>query len=349
MDNKKPVPLSNAETASFCAQMAMILKSGISSLEGITIMMENAGELHEKKALSQICNTMLATGNLHQSLTDAGIFPDYMLNMVQIGEQTGKLDDVMDALSDYYQKEADLMQTVRHAVFYPLLMGAMMLLVIFLLLTKVMPVFHQVFKQLGSEMTGISGVLLQAGMFFNRHALLLLVILAVFALLPFLLSKTSAGAKALQLATRKLAFTRELADAISAFRFSNGMALTLSAGMTPEEALKQTIALTDSEPFQRRLESCYLAVSEGGDLCQSLLEKGIFTGLSARMAVIGSRTGVLDEVMHTIAKQYETDIDARFAGIISKIEPTIVIVLSLLVGAILLSVMLPLLHTLSAM
>lgn len=120
------------------------------------------------------------------------------------------------------------------------------------------------------------------------------------------------------------------------------MALTLSSGLTPEECLNLAIQLTDQEAFKNRLDQCKTAVSQGQDLCEALLEHGVFTGAYARMAAIGSRTGVLDEVMSKISLQYEEDIDARISGMIAAIEPTLVIILSVIVGIILLSVMLPL-------
>lgn len=168
MSSKSLPTLSHAEAASFCSQMALILKSGISSLEGISIMLEDTNELNEKKLLTQIYETMIRTGNFHESLTAAKVFPDYLLQMVKIGEQTGKLDEVMESLADYYEREANLAQTIRHAVSYPLIMAVMMAFVILVLITKVMPVFYQVFQQLGSEMTGFSRMLLLTGEFLNR-------------------------------------------------------------------------------------------------------------------------------------------------------------------------------------
>lgn len=349
MSSKKSTLLSNTEAASFCSQMALILKSGISSVEGISIMLEDAKEPNEKQILTQIYETMISSGNFYESLAVTDIFPDYLLQMVKIGEQTGKLDEVMDSLAEYYEKEANLAQTIRHAISYPLIMLGMMLIVILVLITKVMPVFYQVFRQLGSEMTGFSRLVLDAGEFLNNHTALFIGILAAIVLLILFLAKSKAGHRFCRAFLYKFSKTRELADQISAFRFSNGMALTLSGGMTPEECLQQTLALTDAGPFRNRLDSCCRLVAEGEDLCHTLLEKGIFTDIYARMATIGTKTGSLDEVMHTIARQYENAIDMRFAGLISKIEPTLVIILSVIVGGILLSVMLPLMGIMAAL
>ena len=335
-------PFSNMEAASFCSQMAIILKSGISSIEGITIMLDEAQHDDEKQLLTQMQETLLQTGSLHESMANTNVFPSYLLNMVQIGEQTGKLDDVMDSLGRYYEKEANLAQTLKNAVTYPLIMLAMMILVILVLITKVMPVFNQVFEQLGTQMTGFSRVILHIGTFINTHAIIFIGILVVVVAAVIFLLKSSKGQKIFRSLLDKFSNSRELSQKISAYRFSNGMALTLSSGLTPEDCLALTAELTEQASFRSKLDKCRASISQGGDLCETLLENGIFSGTYARMATIASRTGVLDEVMGKIAAQYEEDIDARISGLIAAIEPTLVIILSVIVGVILLSVMLPL-------
>lgn len=117
-------------------------------------MLEDSQNADEKELLSAVNDTLMQTGNLTQALEDTHAYPDYMISMVRIGEQTGRLDDVMDSLAVYYEKEDSLAESIKSAVTYPLIMIVMMLLVILLLIMKVMPVFNQVFIQLGSSMSG---------------------------------------------------------------------------------------------------------------------------------------------------------------------------------------------------
>lgn len=342
MTTQNFTPLSNTEVASFCSQVAMILKSGISSIEGITIMLEETEEKEESALLSSIHSTLIQTGSFYSALEDTGAFPEYLLHMVRLGEETGRLDEVMTSLSDYYEKEANLAQAIRNAVTYPFIMIVMMILVIIVLITKVMPVFNQVFRQLGTEMTGISKGLLDIGAFLNRHSLVLLTIVVIIVGIAVFMVKTKPGQRMLQSFGSYFKGARSLSEKIAACRFANGMALTLSSGLTPEECLNLTSGLIEQEAFKTKLDKCKEAVSQGEDLCSALLSCGIFAGVYARMASIGSKTGILDDVMHKIAGQYEEDIDTRITGIIATIEPTLVIILSIIVGIILLSVMLPL-------
>ena len=101
--------------------------------------------------------------------------------MVQIGEETGTLDEVMSALGEHYEREDSIAKSIRNAVTYPMIMIGMMLVVILVLLVKVMPIFNQVFVQLGTEMTGFSGALMQIGNAISRYSVVLVVLLAATA------------------------------------------------------------------------------------------------------------------------------------------------------------------------
>ena len=331
MADKTLTPLTNAEMQAFCSQMSMILKSGISSTEGLSIMLDDARNTEEQKFLKTALDTLNMTGSLYEAMKATGACPDYFIYMIQIGEQTGTLDDVMNSLSDYYTKEDSLSQTIRTAVSYPLIMIIMMIAVILILITKVMPVFSQVFHQLGSDMIGISKGFLNMGIFLNNHVVIL-----------FFLFRTSSGQKKLQSFARHFGVMRKLSEKIAARRFADGMALTLGSGLTPQDSLQLSLQLVEDSDFFTRLTACEDAVSAGDDLCDTLLKHHIFSGLYARMASIGAKTGAMDEVMRKISGCYEEEIDEQIDGLIAAIEPTLVIILSIIVGIILLSVMLPL-------
>ena len=109
-------PFSNMEISAFCGQISLILKSGISSMEGITIMLEDAASSEEKAILEQILEQMQESGSLCQALTESGLFPSYMLHMVEIGEETGTLDEVMESLSIHYEQEENISKSIKNAV-----------------------------------------------------------------------------------------------------------------------------------------------------------------------------------------------------------------------------------------
>lgn len=335
--------LSNIELAAFAEQMSMILRSGISTTEGLSIMIEDSENDAERTLLGIISEEMNQSGRFHTSLKVSEVFPAYMLQMVQIGEETGRLDEVMTSLATHYAREEGLAQSMKSALTYPLIMIGMMFLVILVLITKVMPIFNEVFKQLGREMTGISGSILALGSVLSRYGVVLIGLLIVFALLLVYFTKSANGRRYFVKFGYHFRFSRNLFDKMAACRFADGMSLTLKSGMTPDQGLEYVKGLVDNPHFIEKIVSCENLLHEGKDFSEALQETKIFTGLYSRMASLGAKSGKMDEVLGKISTQYEEEVDTSLSSFISILEPTLVIILSIVVGMILFSVMLPLL------
>ena len=336
--------LTNLEIASFCSEMAMILKSGISSMEGVDLLREDAQTKAEKELLDEIYQSVMNTGRLDQALEETKVFPEYLIRMTQIGEETGTLDEVMESLAEHYDREEAIRRSVRSAISYPLLMIGMMLVIIIILMTKVMPVFDQVFRQFGQEMTGFSRGILLAGNALSRYSAVFAVLLAVIVCAGIYFTKTESGRKKLYHIGSGFAFSRELKDKLSACRFAGGMSLALKSGLTPEQGMEFSENLIEDDDFRKKVD-----MENGTDIAEALVKAGIFTGVYARMTSIAGKAGMMDEMMGRIADECEEEVDEKLSSMIAVLEPTLVIILSVIVGTILLSVMLPLLEIMSGL
>lgn len=341
--------LTNLEIASFCSEMAMILKSGISSLEGVDLLREDAQTKAEKELLDEIYQSVMDTGRLDQALEETKVFPEYLIRMTQIGEETGTLDEVMESLAEHYDREEAIRRSVRSAISYPLLMIGMMLVIIIILMTKVMPVFDQVFRQFGQEMTGFSRGILLAGNALSRYSAVFAVLLAVIVCAGIYFTKTESGRKKLYHIGSGFAFSRELKDKLSACRFAGGMSLALKSGLTPEQGMEFSENLIEDDDFRKKVAECKADMENGTDIAEALVKAGIFTGVYARMTSIAGKAGMMDEMMGRIADECEEEVDEKLSSMIAVLEPTLVIILSVIVGTILLSVMLPLLGIMSGL
>lgn len=341
--------LSAEELASFCAQIASILKAGISVGEGIAIMLEDTSSESERKILRAVQDTLNATGVFSMGLEDAKVFPEYMRNMVRLGEQAGRLDEVMDSLARHYERESDLSSALKSALTYPCIMIGMMVLVVLVLITRVLPVFQQVYAQLGQTMGGISKGLLDMGQAINRYSLILLVLLVLLVLAGIYFFRVPSGRKQAAVVLARLPFTRNFARQKASCRFASGMALALKSGLTPEEGMELAGILTGNPDFTEQLTQCRKFMEEGVPLAQALSRSGIFSGMDARLLTVGDRTGSMDEAMERIAARCQEDLDTSMGNAVSVIEPTLVAVLSIIVGLILLSVMMPLMGILSGL
>ena len=340
--------LSNQEIASFCSQTSILFQAGIAPAESMSILLNDSKTAEGRELIQQILGICKTGERFASALKDTGVFPEYVVHMITLGEESGNLDNVMQSLTHYYEREESIADSIRNAVSYPFVMIGIMVVVIFVLLGKVMPIFNQVFIQLGSEMTGISGTLLTLGTVLNRYSILIVAFL-VLAVLTFLLAtKTKRGRQITKQILSAFPLTKGFYEKLAAGRFASGMALTISSGMDTFTSLDMVSELTEHKGMQQKIANCKKAIQGGANLSEALTSSGIFSNLYSRMVAVGFRTGSIDLVMQKIAANYDKETEKKIRSIISVLEPTLVIILSIIVGLILLSVIFPLMGIMSS-
>lgn len=339
---RENTPLNDSETAFFCSQMAMLLEAGITPADGVHILLQDMQE-ENGRALLVCMQEQLSQGNsLEETVKETRVFPPYVEHMIALGERSGNLDRVMASLSDYYERGEALRKDIKSAVAYPCVMILMMLFVIIVLITRVLPVFQEVFSRLGSELNAFSLSLLKAGNLLREYSLLFLALAALFTAAGIYFAVSRGGRRRFGRFLARFGPTRRIREGVAAGRFANGMALALSSGLDTYESLDLVASLEDMPEMDRKIERCRSLLLEGASFADAMARSEIFSNLYARMAAAGFRAGSADTAMATIAARYEEETDRRLQSLLSVLEPTLVILLSLLVGLILLSVILPL-------
>lgn len=341
--------LNKIEIAAFCEQMAMIINAGITPKDGLELMLSDAKDKGTIAILESILEISRQGETFSTCIKDCGHFPAYVVNMISLGEETGMLDDVLIALDKYYEHEEEVSDNIRSAVTYPIIMIIMMMLIVLILITKVLPMFNQVFVQLGTQMSGVAASLLALGQSIQTYSWACMLTLAGVLVLMLVFVKTSWGREMwnrfLIIFPPTKAFQRDVAYG----RFARGMSLTLSSGMRIYPALDLVDELVENKHVAKEVENLKQFIVDGFNFSESLSKAGIFSHLYSRMIFIGVKSGNVDVVLDKIATLYEDDTDKRLRNFISILEPTLVIFLSLVVGLILLSVILPLLGVMSTM
>lgn len=340
--------LSNAEIASFCNQTALLFQAGIAPIESIHILLSDVKSEQGRKLLSDILTVCRQGEPFHKALASTGVFPDYVLHTIALGEESGNLDVCMLSLAAYYEKEENISENVKSAVAYPFLMILMMLTVIFVLISKVMPIFNQVFVELGSEMTGFAASLLHLGESLNRYSLVLLIFLGCLFALYLFSTKTDFGKQLTAKFLNVFPLTKSFYASVACQRFAAGMALCLSSGMDTYSGLDMVSRLVGNRTMETKIRFCKQALHDGANLSEALSGSAIFSNLYSQMVAVGFKSGNVDVVLSKIADSYEKETDKKMQSIISVLEPTLVIILSIIVGMILLSVILPLMGIMSS-
>ena len=336
--------LTAQELGSFCRQLGILIHSGMGPLESLHILLEESEADTDHEILSVLLSSMEKTGSLSQAVTDSGFFPNSMAAYIKTGEQTGCLDEILDSLSGHYEQEQETSGQIRSAVTYPLLKLVMMGIVIIVLLVKVLPIFRQVFQQMGLEMNGVSRGLLNAGNMISRYSALFLVLAVVLIGCILFFSLTEKGHTLLKKMVTHLPVFREIPVAMDYSRLTQGLSLGLRSGLSPETTLGLTKALLSQPEI---LEKTAKLLEEGEAFSKALTETGLFSGMEGRLITVSFYSGSSDETFKKLSLQYTEKSVGLISQAVSVVEPTIVILLSLLVGLVLLSVMMPLLGILS--
>ena len=339
--------LNQKELVTFCSQLAMILRAGISSLEGIAIMKEDMEQGEGKAILETLYEKLEMTGILHMAMREVEVFPEYVCNMTEIGETSGRLDEVMEGLADYYDREDRLSETLKNALTYPMLMVGLMAVILVILMTKVMPVFQSVFEQLGGGLTGISAGIMNLGMLMSRYSWVLAVLLVPVLAGAGYLAFSKKGRDGLRRYMERSKIFGKTAEKMACAKAAQGMNLCIRSGLDIDQSLEMAERLVDHEKVKAKIADCRKRMMEGETFDQALEESHLFSGVYGKMISIGVRTGAMDQVMGKIAGRYEEEVTERLQNGVAMIEPTMVAVLSAMVGLILLSVMLPLMGIMS--
>ena len=345
---KKQQLLSNSEIAAFCRQTAMIIHAGITPAEGMDILIQDTVTKEGKELLKTIGDACKRGEYFHQAMASTGLFPDYVIRLTTLGEESGNLDDVLVSLAQYYEREDAIADSVKTAVTYPLIMIAMMFLVIIVLVVKVLPIFKQVFMQLGTEMSPLATSLLNIGNTLSKYSIVITIILFIVVAACLILYKTSVGRRKINQLLTQFPLTKNFYDKIAAGRFASGMYMIISSGMDTYQGLDLISEIVENDNMKQKITLCKKEMAQQSNLPEALAKGEIFSNLHARMVAIGFRSGSIDTVMKQIARNYEEETDKQINRIISVIEPTLVILLSLVVGIILLSVLLPLMGIMSS-
>ena len=340
--------LSDLHTASLCRELSLLTHTGLRPGDGLTLLAQEEQDGAPRELLAAMAGQTGLGLSLSAAFRDSGRFPAYVTGLLEAGERTGHTEEALRALSDYYEHRDRSNRQIRHALTYPVILLLLMLVVIVILLSRVLPVFDQVYASLGGRLTGVAGGLLLLGRWLDAAMPVLCVLLALVLILlaAFYLSDA--------FRTRVLALWRRRGDRgilrkLNDAHFAQALSLGLRSGLPMEEAVDLGANLLEEVPAAaERCRQCREHLAQGANLAAALRDTGTLPAASCRLLALGLRSGSGDTVMEEIARRLSEEADDALEHRVAQVEPALVLVTSLLVGAILLAVMLPLMHIMTA-
>lgn len=329
------------EIATFCGQISLILEAGIPLYDGIETLVESCKDKKAKEALKMLAEDVINTGRLYDAVKNAGFFPSYMVNLIHIGEEAGKLDEVLKSLESYYEREWRIKKSIKSAISYPILLIVMMVTVIAVLVTKIMPIFEKVFANMGVSVSKTGKSIMNIGLTVGNVAFVFTAILLLIVIVCYVINLLGYGYVLRELSF-KLPILKGLSKKMSTSRFAAVLTMMLSSGYSLEKALELAPGIVTDRQAKEKIENCDNLLKEGKSFPEALESINMFDPMENRMISVGYKAGQLDTVMDKMTKVYEEEVEDTIERLLSYIEPTLVAILSMIIGGILISVMLPL-------
>ena len=342
--------LNNNYLSMLCAELAMLLDAGMTIADCVQILIDDEPDKKGKEVLQTLLNSLDDGHTLSTSLKNSTHFPSYMIHMVEVGEKTGRVVETLKALSEYYERQIRLAVTIKNSILYPAVLLVLMIVVVLILIIQVLPIFNEVFSRLGTQMSPLAINLMQFGDWLGNAAITIATVFAALFVLLALMFIIPALRKGIGRCLANTFGHRGVFGKVAASRFVFAMRLAMASGLEITEAINTAAAVSaGSKAVENKHKKCIKLIEDGNPLSDSLTVSGILTPQEGKMLTIGARSGKSDEAMAEIARR--SDINARESidRIVARIEPTLVVVSSAIVGIILLSVMLPLMGIMTAL
>ncbi|MCR4622477.1 MAG: type II secretion system F family protein [Clostridiales bacterium] len=349
MSKKNQKALSAAELSVFCGQVALILEAGLPLYDGMETLAGADKASANADLYISASKGVTETGSLYSALKDDDRWPDYLVEMVGVGEQSGKLDQVMRGLEEYYAREDRIRSSVISAVTYPLVLGALLVVIVLILLWKVLPVFRRVLSSMGVAMTESGNAMMRLGSAVGWIVLGVVALVLIAVLVGLILMRTKHRDKVLAVAQRFVPSLKQVNQKLSASRVASVLSMMLSGGFPTDEALEMTAKVLGDKDAAGKVETIRESLRQGSSFADAVARAGLFEELHNRLITMGSATGRDDQVLAKLAGLYEEQVEDEITRLVSIIEPTLVALLSVVIGAVLLSVMLPMAGILSSL
>jgi type IV pilus assembly protein PilC len=327
--------ISVADKAAFCRFMATMLKAGLPLPEAIDILQEEAGNKKLKKVLYDVSFNLRKGSSLHAVLSKyESDFGPIFLTILKAGEESGSVEKSFGYLSMQLLQMHELSQKVKGSMMYPMVIIAAMVVNAILMFTFVLPKLSQVFLQLNADLPKATEILLNVGSFLGDNVFLTLGVVVGLGLITaatFMIKKTRDFVISLFI---KLPVVNKVVSQIDASRFARTLSTLLKSGVPITVALDVSSDVVMQTNVKKVTRGFSKGVAKGKSLSEVLeKDKKSFPPVMIQTIKAGEKTGSLEIVLEEMAGFYESEVDYSLKRATSLLEPILLLVIGLAVGA----------------
>ncbi len=326
----------------FCRQFSSIIKAGVNVINALSMMSEQTENKKLKAAINNVQSNVEKGETLSSAMRSEGdIFPSLLVSMVAAGEASGSLETAIERMAIQFEKDAKISGMVKKAMIYPIILIVVMIGVVIAMMMFVIPNFMDMFEGLDAEMPFMTVMVINMSNFILDKWWLLILIVAgiVFAYKSYY--KTDAGRHVIDRIKIKIPVFGVLTVKTACARFSRIMSTLLSAGMPMISAIEIAAGTMDNVLFKDALQKVRSGVALGMGFSQQIGVTRLFPAMLVHMVGIGEETGNIEDMLTNVANYYDEEVELATQSVTALMEPMIIIVMAVVVGALVLAIYQP--------
>lgn len=334
--------LSPADLALITRQLATLLRSRLPLEEALRVVAQQSGRAAQRNLITAIRANVAEGASLADALSRyPRAFPEYFPATVAAGEQSGRLEDVLERLAEYAESASAARQKVLLSLLYPALVTLVAVSVVVGLVTYVVPEVVKVFERMGQDLPALTQGLIATSDFLREYGLLLLAVMALGLIALRWTYRRPAGRRMIQRQFLKLPLIGRLIRELNVTRFARTFGILLGSSVAATEALQVSAKVLSNLPIRDALVDAAGRVREGSPIGTALYNTGYFPPLMLNMIASGEVSGQLVEMLDRAAEAQERQLLHRVAALVGLMEPLLILIMGGLVLVIVLAIMLP--------
>lgn len=326
----------------FTRQLATMISAGLPIVSGLAVLEEQATNRRFREIINAVRTGIERGGTLSGEIAKhPEAFFDFYVNSVRSGEVSGVLDTSLNYLADYLEREYDLVQRVRTAATYPLVVLAFTLLVAGAAVLFIVPIFVQVFSSFRVALPLITRVMLRVSQLVRTFWWAGLAIVALGALGASAARRTGTGQRAVDTLMLRLPILGPLMLRLAFARFGRAMAVVIRSGIPILEGLAVVATALGNRIIGSQFEAAREEMRAGRSMAEALRRQRMIPPMVVQMVRVGEETGAMEDVLNKIAEFYEREVDNSVKRFASVVEPILIVCVGGVVALVALAVLLP--------
>jgi type IV pilus assembly protein PilC len=342
--------VSKIDISQFAKQLATMLQSGLTVLQTFDILIEQSENKKLQQVLIQIRGDMAGGLSLSDALRkQPQIFSPLFVNTLRVGEESGQLEEVLNQLAHFLEKEVDLKAQIKSGTMYPLVLVLTGVSVIIFLVTFVFPKFAYVFTKANVQLPAPTKLLLQFSHLLRSEWYFIIGGIIIFITCAVMYISTPSGRMRFDRFKLNLPLFGTLVRKITISRVARSLEILVRSGVNILVSLRIAAESAGNVVFEEAMSKVETGVREGGSITAPLKETGEFPPMTVRMIGVGEETGRLEEALKNVADDYEKQVDYAIKNLTAIIEPVLVIMMAGAIAFIALSIYLPIFNMMKIM